>query len=590
MPITVTHTTVATGGDAGNGVIRKAQWNEAHSISGTVDIANGGTGAATAAQALTNLAAAGITISNTFTNSRNTFGDGTADTRITINGAASTTRGLRLQTAGSSRWAVTVDSTSESGSNVGSDFSIDRYNDAGTYIDTPFEIKRDTGMADITIRSGNKVGNGSGGVYYGINGAAASDRIIEFESSGSNRWGIGAEASAESGSNAGSDFRIYRYDDTGGFINSVFEIQRSSGLVYVPTFDSGCSFGNGTAAVNVYINGVAGTGRAVWWRTNNSNRWELSASNTAESGSNAGSNFLLSRYNDAGSYVDTPISVNRANGNVSVNRLSILDYIVSGSNVGTNDGTYSSLDINRSAGVSGAVRYQTAGSTRWEVGVSSSAESGSNAGSNFMINRYDDTGTFVDTPFSIVRSTGNITLTGSIDFVSTDTTLSRLAAGTLGVEGKTIPYVFAQSAVATSVGAVTTETTLATVTIPGGAMGPNGWIEIWFSVTVTNNANNKTHRVRLGGIAGTAIADATLTTSNGNTRRIVIANRNSASSQIGLAPTGNNTGAPGSYGAAYATASVNTASNWDLVFTGQKANSADTFTLEAYQVIIQYGA
>ncbi|CAB5222532.1 hypothetical protein UFOVP378_11 [uncultured Caudovirales phage] len=33
MAIQVTHTTVATGTDAGNGEIRKAQWNEAHTIS-----------------------------------------------------------------------------------------------------------------------------------------------------------------------------------------------------------------------------------------------------------------------------------------------------------------------------------------------------------------------------------------------------------------------------------------------------------------------------------------------------------------------------------------------------------------------------
>lgn len=153
-----------------------------------------------------------------------------------------------------------------------------------------------------------------------------------------------------------------------------------------------------------------------------------------------------------------------------------------------------------------------------------------------------------------------------------------------------VPDIVAQSATSVSVGAVTTETTLATITIPANAVGPNGWVKVIHSVTVTNGANNKTHRVRVGGIAGTAICDATLTTSNGATRVTLIANRNSASSQVGLAPAGNNSGAPGQFTSGYPTSTVNTASAWDLVITGQKANSGDTLTLEAYQVIVCYGA
>lgn len=38
MAITITHTTVATGTDAGNGEIRKAQWNEAHTVTGVPEL------------------------------------------------------------------------------------------------------------------------------------------------------------------------------------------------------------------------------------------------------------------------------------------------------------------------------------------------------------------------------------------------------------------------------------------------------------------------------------------------------------------------------------------------------------------------
>lgn len=53
-------------------------------------------------------------------------------------------------------------------------------------------------------------------------------------------------------------------------------------------------------------------------------------------------------------------------------------------------------------------RYLTNGTVRWDVGADSSAESGSNAGANFFFNRFNDAGTYVDTPLSIIRSTGNV--------------------------------------------------------------------------------------------------------------------------------------------------------------------------------------
>jgi hypothetical protein len=52
------------------------------------------------------------------------------------------------------RWVLAVgDATAESGSNAGSNFSLTRYNDAGTLIDNPMVIKRSTGqtrMGDFT--------------------------------------------------------------------------------------------------------------------------------------------------------------------------------------------------------------------------------------------------------------------------------------------------------------------------------------------------------------------------------------------------------------------------------------------------------
>jgi hypothetical protein len=56
------------------------------------------------------------------------------------------------------------------------------------------------------------------------------------------------------------------------------------------------------------------------------------------------------------------------------------------------------------------LRMQTSGSTRWEVGPGFDAESGSNVGSTFWITRWSDAGSFLGTPISIARATGNVTL------------------------------------------------------------------------------------------------------------------------------------------------------------------------------------
>jgi hypothetical protein len=66
------------------------------------------------------------------------------------------------------------------------------------------------------------------------------------------------------------------------------------------------------------IDGDAAQNRLISLRTAGLQRWGLYCNNVAESGSNAGSNFLIRRYNDAGTFVDAPFSIDRSNGRVSI--------------------------------------------------------------------------------------------------------------------------------------------------------------------------------------------------------------------------------------------------------------------------------
>jgi hypothetical protein len=145
------------------------------------------------------------------------------------------------------------------------------------------------------------------------------------------------------------------------------------------------------------------------------------------------------------------------------------------------------------------------------------------------------------------------------------------------------PLVLGVSGTAASAGANTTENILATVTLPGGTMGPNGQLWVYTLWNYTNSANNKTLRVRLGGAGGTQALAITHTTSTQFADLRVIQNAGVQNSQIffdrgstphpGATSTGVNT-----------TAAIDTSATTTLVITGQKATAGETLTLVSWSV------
>jgi hypothetical protein len=109
----------------------------------------------------------------------------------------------------------------------------------------------------------------------------------------------------------------------------------------------------------------------------------------------------------------------------------------------------------------------------------------------------------------------------------------------------------------------TTETTLLTIPIKGGLMGLRGrLIEIAF-FTMTNNANIKTFRAKIG---GSTIATGTSSSLSSTGFNFWLLNRNNQSSQ---------------YNNNASSLAIDTSVDFDLVITGQLANAADTLTLSA---------
>lgn len=135
---------------------------------------------------------------------------------------------------------------------------------------------------------------------------------------------------------------------------------------------------------------------------------------------------------------------------------------------------------------------------------------------------------------------------------------------------------WAQSATPVSVTGTLTETTLATITIPGGMMGPNGSLRIRALFGGTNSANSKTMRVRL---AGSAMAtSAGFTTSDYALHQVLVANRNAQNSQLASYGT-----AQAGTGSVTVTA-VDTSVDQLLTITGQLASAGETLTLQSFLV------
>ncbi|USO08100.1 MAG: hypothetical protein H6866_02450 [Rhodospirillales bacterium] len=73
----------------------------------------------------------------------------------------------------------------------------------------------------------------SGNANLVVNSLAGNRSLLALRKGGTNRWMVEADGTAEGGSNAGSDFKIHRYDDTGAYVGTVLSALRSSGYVGV---------------------------------------------------------------------------------------------------------------------------------------------------------------------------------------------------------------------------------------------------------------------------------------------------------------------------------------------------------------------
>jgi len=152
---------------------------------------------------------------------------------------------------------------------------------------------------------------------YQLSNSVGNTRTIFFRTASSTRWTILANGNAESGSNAGSNFEISRWSDSQVFLGFVMQATRSTGDI---TFNGGggtSTFTNDIIAPFVQVNRPAGNVRSILYRSSGVTRWSMQATATAESGSNAGSDWSLDAHTDAGAYNFTALTISRSGGNAT---------------------------------------------------------------------------------------------------------------------------------------------------------------------------------------------------------------------------------------------------------------------------------
>jgi hypothetical protein len=122
---------------------------------------------------------------------------------------------------------------------------------------------------------------------------------------------------------SGTDNYVPRFNGTNALENSsIFDngnlgVGTTNPLGLLHLYKSG-------ATTRMVIDGNAGQSKIITYRTGGLQRFGMYVNNTSESGSNAGSDFQIRAYNDAGSLLSTPLFIKRSTGNVGIGTTSPL--------------------------------------------------------------------------------------------------------------------------------------------------------------------------------------------------------------------------------------------------------------------------
>jgi hypothetical protein len=251
------------------------------------------------------------------------------------------------------------------------------------------------------------VGNGSGGQTIAIDGGAGYPRDLSMYSASVLRWTVRANDTAETGSNAGSDFVLVRRSDTGAFLGYALFIRRSDGQVGIGTTSPGKALDvTGDIRASGQLISTVATGTAPLAVSSTTEVANLRAATATDLA--AGSILSVAK---GGTGTSTPSLLAGTNITISgswPNQTVALASPITGTlRVGSGSGGQT-IAIDGGAGYPRDLSMYSASVLRWTVRANDTAETGSNAGSDFVLVRRSDTGAFLGYPLFIRRSDGQV--------------------------------------------------------------------------------------------------------------------------------------------------------------------------------------
>ena len=141
------------------------------------------------------------------------------------------------------------------------------------------------------------------GIIGRLNATSTNNAYLGFASNGTNKWSAG---------NVQSDhrFRIFSEANSAELITILQTGEFGIGIANPLTK---LHIDGGATALIANLDANISVAKTLSFRSDNSNRINLEVSGT-ESGSNAGADFFLRAYSDAGSLLNTPLTITRATG------------------------------------------------------------------------------------------------------------------------------------------------------------------------------------------------------------------------------------------------------------------------------------
>lgn len=183
------------------------------------------------------------------------------------------------------------------------------------------------------------------GIIGRLNGTSTNNSFLGFANAGTNRWSIG---------NVQSDhrFRIYSETNTSELVSVLQTGEFGIGIANPTTK---IHIDGGATALIANLDANVSVAKSISFRSDNSNRINIEVSGT-ESGSNAGANFFLRTYTDAGSLLETPLSIVRSTGVTTLKSLTLTNAL-SVANGGTGSTTQNFVDLTTTQSIGGAKTF-----------------------------------------------------------------------------------------------------------------------------------------------------------------------------------------------------------------------------------------